>query len=82
MLSQYVATVYLDELLDHGGFGDLLKEHVAEASDFLGKLETVASGGMVVDPDVLRTLVSSRRSGSVISPTGNATCWKRWHTEP
>lgn len=63
MLSQYVAAAYLDDLLDHGGFGYLLKERVADVDDFLAALETVASGGTVVDPDVVRTLVSSRRSG-------------------
>lgn len=63
MLSQYVAAAYLDDLLDHGGFGYLLKERVADVSEFLAALDTVASGGTVVDPDVVRTLVSSHRSG-------------------
>lgn len=63
MLSQYVAAAYLDDLLDHGGFGYLLKERVADVDDFLAALDTVASGGTVVDPDVVKTLVSSRRSG-------------------
>lgn len=63
MLSQYVAAAYLDDLLDYGGFGYLLKERVADVDDFLAALETVASGGTVVDPDVVKTLVSSRRSG-------------------
>lgn len=63
MLSQYVAAAYLDDLLDHGGFGYLLKERVAEVDDFLAALQTVVSGGTVVDPDVVKTLVSSRRDG-------------------
>lgn len=63
MLSQYVAAAYLDDLLDHGGFGYLLKERVADVGDFLTTLETVASGGTVVDPEVVRTLVNSHRSG-------------------
>ncbi|WP_297008897.1 response regulator transcription factor [uncultured Corynebacterium sp.] len=63
MLSQYVAAAYLDDLLDHGGFGYLLKERVADVTEFLGAVETVASGGTVVDPEVVRTLVSSTRSG-------------------
>jgi DNA-binding NarL/FixJ family response regulator len=63
MLSQYVAAAYLDDLLDHGGFGYLLKERVADVDDFLAALDTVASGGTVVDPDVVKTLVSVRRSG-------------------
>ena len=64
MLSQYVAAAYLDDLLDHGGFGYLLKERVADVAEFLAALDTVASGGTVVDPDVVRTLVSSHRSGT------------------
>lgn len=63
MLSQYVAAAYLDDLLDHGGFGYLLKERVADVNDFLATVETVASGGTVVDPDVVKTLISSRRTG-------------------
>ncbi|WP_414121558.1 LuxR C-terminal-related transcriptional regulator [Corynebacterium nuruki] len=63
MLSQYVAAAYLDDLLDHGGFGYLLKERVADVDDFLATVETVAAGGTVVDPDVVKTLLSSRRTG-------------------
>jgi DNA-binding NarL/FixJ family response regulator len=63
MLSQYVAAAYLDDLLDHGGFGYLLKERVADVDDFLAAVRTVASGGTVVDPDVVKTLLSSRRTG-------------------
>lgn len=63
MLSQYVAAAYLDDLLDHGGFGYLLKERVADVNDFLAAVESISAGGTVVDPDVVKTLVSSRRSG-------------------
>jgi DNA-binding NarL/FixJ family response regulator len=63
MLSQYVAAAYLDDLLDHGGFGYLLKERVADVDDFLTTVETVAACGTVVDPDVVKTLLSSRRTG-------------------
>lgn len=63
MLSQYVAAAYLDDLLDHGGFGYLLKERVADVNDFLTAVASVAEGGTVVDPEVVKALVSARRSG-------------------
>lgn len=63
ILSQYVAAAYLDDLLDHGGFGYLLKERVADVGDFLSTVTGVAEGGTVVDPDVVKALVSSRHSG-------------------
>ncbi|AHW63851.1 Two-component system, response regulator [Corynebacterium glyciniphilum AJ 3170] len=63
MLSQYVAAAYLDDLLDHGGFGYLLKERVADVNDFLTAIASVAEGGTVVDPEVVKALVSARHSG-------------------
>lgn len=63
MLSQYVAAAYLDDLLDHGGFGYLLKERVADVNDFLTAIANVAEGGTVVDPEVVKALVSARHSG-------------------
>ena len=63
MLSQYVAGAYLDSLLDHGGFGYLLKERVADVADFLRTLDVVAAGGTVVDPDVVKTLLRNRTDG-------------------
>ncbi|MGO1948610.1 MAG: response regulator transcription factor [Mycobacteriaceae bacterium] len=63
MLSQYVAAAYLDDLLDHGGFGYLLKKRVADVNDFLTAIASVAEGGTVVDPDVVKTLISARKSG-------------------
>lgn len=63
MLAQYVAAAYLDDLLDHGGFGYLLKERVADVNDFLTAIVSVAEGGTVVDPEVVKALVSARHSG-------------------
>ena len=39
VLSQYVAAGYLDRLLEHGGFGYLLKERVGRVADFMRSLE-------------------------------------------
>lgn len=61
VLSQYVAASYLDSLIEHGAFGYLLKERIADVDEFVRALETVVSGGSVVDPDVVATLLSSQR---------------------
>ncbi|ERS55283.1 MULTISPECIES: response regulator [Corynebacterium] len=63
VLSQYVAASYLDRLLEHGGFGYLLKERVSDVDEFVRTLEEVAGGGTVVDPEVVTALLSARRTG-------------------
>ena len=63
VLSQYVAASYLDRLLEHGGFGYLLKERVSDVEEFVHTLDEVAHGGTVVDPEVVTALLSAQRSG-------------------
>lgn len=65
VLSQYVAPVYARELFEgaSGGTGYLLKDRVAQVLDFLTSLETVAGGGVVIDPEVASVLMRSGRSG-------------------
>ena len=63
VLSQYVAASYLDRLLEHGGFGSLLKERVSDVEEFVHTLDEVAHGGTVVDPEVVTALLSAKRSG-------------------
>ena len=46
-----------------GGTGDLLKDRVGQVLDFLGSLEVVAGGGVVIDPDVATALMQSGKSG-------------------
>lgn len=46
-----------------GGTGYLLKDRVGQVLDFLGSLEVVAGGGVVIDPDVATALVQSGKSG-------------------
>lgn len=54
VLSQYVAAAYARRLLESGGgVGYLLKERVGRVDDFLRALDTVAGGGVVVDPEVV-----------------------------
>ena len=46
-----------------GGTGYLLKDRVGQVLDFLGSLEGVAGGGVVIDPDVATALMQSGKSG-------------------
>ena len=63
VLSQYVEERYGRELLESGmeGTGYLLKDRVAEVEEFVSALETVASGGTVLDPEVVGQLLARRR---------------------
>ncbi|HEY1487917.1 MAG TPA: response regulator transcription factor [Micromonosporaceae bacterium] len=63
-LSQYVQHTYATELLSSGdghGVGYLLKDRVADVEDFISALRTVAGGGTVIDPEVVRQLLRRRR---------------------
>lgn len=70
ILSQYVAPAYASRFLSGGtgGFGYLLKDRVAKVADFLQSLSVVASGGIVIDPDVASQLARAR-SGPLDSLT-------------
>lgn len=63
VLSQYVEVSYADDLLADGtgAIGYLLKDRVAAVADFLDAVERVASGGTVLDPDVVAQLLVRRR---------------------
>ena len=63
VLSQYVEVSYADDLLTtgDGGVGYLLKDRVSDIDDFLASLTTVAQGGTVLDPQVVRQLMGRRR---------------------
>jgi DNA-binding NarL/FixJ family response regulator len=63
VLSQYVEERYGAELLESGavGVGYLLKDRVADVSDFIKAVHDVASGGTVLDPEVVSQLLSRRR---------------------
>jgi DNA-binding NarL/FixJ family response regulator len=62
VLSQYVEVSYADDLLADrvGAIGYLLKDRVAEITDFLDTLERVAAGATVLDPEVVAQLVVRR----------------------
>ena len=63
LFSQYVETKYAAQLLADraGGVGYLLKDRVAEVSDFLDALRRVAEGETVLDPEVVSQLFSATR---------------------
>jgi DNA-binding NarL/FixJ family response regulator len=68
LFSQYIETRYAAELLadDAAGIGYLLKDRVADVSDFVEALERVASGGTALDPEVVTQLLgASRRVDSI-----------------
>jgi DNA-binding NarL/FixJ family response regulator len=63
VLSQYVEEEYATELLsdDQGGVGYLLKDRVADVSEFLDAARRVAAGGTVLDPEVVAQLLARSR---------------------
>lgn len=68
VLSQYVEERYASDLIadNSGGFGYLLKDRVADVSDFLEAVDKVASGGTVLDPEVVsQIMVRSRRDTGI-----------------
>jgi len=70
LFSQYIETRYAAELLgeDAAGIGYLLKDRVADVSDFVEALVRVASGGTALDPEVVTQLVgNSRRADPLAS---------------
>lgn len=62
LLSQYVETVYAQELLasGSGGIGYLLKDRVTSLDQVRDAIERLASGGTVLDPVVVGELVARR----------------------
>ena len=63
VLSQYVEVSYADDLLadEAGAIGYLLKDRVTAIADFLDSVERVASGGTVLDREVVAQLLVRRR---------------------
>jgi DNA-binding NarL/FixJ family response regulator len=63
VLSQWVEERYATELISGRphGVGYLLKDRVADVSDFLDALARVAAGGSVLDPEVVAQLLARSR---------------------
>lgn len=65
VLSQYVQHGYATELIGSGtgrAVGYLLKDRVVDVPDFAAALRRVVAGDIVVDPEVIRSLVGRGRS--------------------
>lgn len=62
VLSQYVEERYASELIaaQGGALGYLLKDRVADVSDFLDSVTRIAQGATVLDPEVVAQLLSRR----------------------
>jgi DNA-binding NarL/FixJ family response regulator len=63
VLSQYVEERYATELISDRphGVGYLLKDRVADLSEFLDALSRVAAGGSALDPEVVAQLLARSR---------------------
>ena len=63
VLSQYVEERYATELLSDRpqGVGYLLKDRVADLTEFLGALDRVAAQGSALDPEVVAQLLARSR---------------------
>lgn len=61
ILSQYVEQLYARELLadQAGGVGYLLKDRIFSDESFMDAIRAVAAGGTVLDPEVVRKLLSN-----------------------
>jgi DNA-binding NarL/FixJ family response regulator len=62
LLSQYVEVAYARELLSDGsgGIGYLLKDRVASLAELQDAIGRIASGGTVLDPEVVSQLLGRR----------------------
>jgi DNA-binding NarL/FixJ family response regulator len=75
VLSQHVEQLYARELLSdrQGAVGYLLKDRVSHVSQFIDAVRRVASGGTVMDPEVVAQLLA--RQGQ--KPLGSLTARER-----
>jgi DNA-binding NarL/FixJ family response regulator len=62
LLSQHVEVAYAQELLSAGtgGVGYLLKDRVASLEELRDAIDRIASGGTVLDPEVVAQLIGRR----------------------
>ena len=69
VLSQYVEQLYARELLEsgEGAVGYLLKDRISDVVAFVDSVRRVASGGTVLDPEVVATLLSRRGTDSPLT---------------
>ena len=73
VFSQYIEARSAAELLagSPAGVGYLLKDRVADVSDFIDAISRVANGGTVLDPEVVSQMLgASRRADALAALTG------------
>ena len=70
VLSQYVEEPAAQELLAMGarGVGYLLKDRVADVSEFIDAVSRVARGGTALDPEVIAQVMARRRREDPLAP--------------
>jgi DNA-binding NarL/FixJ family response regulator len=71
VFSQYIETRYASQLLANGaaGIGYLLKDRVAETSEFIDALARVAAGGTALDPEVVTQLLATSDRSEAVDTT-------------
>jgi DNA-binding NarL/FixJ family response regulator len=69
VFSQYIETQSAAELFAGApaGVGYLLKDRVADVSDFIEAISRVAHGGTVLDPEVVRHLLRASRQADSLA---------------
>jgi DNA-binding NarL/FixJ family response regulator len=69
VFSQYIEAQAAADLFAEsaGGVGYLLKDRVADVSDFVDAIARVAAGGTVLDPEVVRQLFSASRRADALA---------------
>jgi DNA-binding NarL/FixJ family response regulator len=69
VFSQYIESQSAAELFagTPEGVGYLLKDRVADVSDFIDAITRVAHGGTVLDPEVVRNLLGASRRASALA---------------
>ena len=71
VFSQYVEARFAARLLEHGasGFGYLLKDRVADVSEFVDALSRVAAGGTALDPEIVTAMLNANADRALASLT-------------
>jgi DNA-binding NarL/FixJ family response regulator len=71
VFSQYIETRYAAQLLAGGaaGVGYLLKDRVADTSEFVEALARVAAGGTALDPEVVTQLLAASNRAQAMGMT-------------
>jgi DNA-binding NarL/FixJ family response regulator len=71
VFSQYVEARFAARLLEHGasGFGYLLKDRVADVSEFVDALGRVAAGGTALDPEIVTAMLNANADRAIAALT-------------